>query len=873
MDPPLVGRRDQLGRATELLSQGSSLIVEGEAGVGKSRLLHAIAERAVADGWQVEHIAGSAAASSVPFGAVAHLLPIAPTADRLQLLQLAQRALATRAARGRVLIVVDDAPLLDEGSAALVHHAAAVGGSTVLASVRSGEPVSSSVTALWKDGIADRVELGPLAMPEARQLVETLLGGPASEGLLHSLWRVGRGNPLMIRELVAEGLESGSLVREEAGSWVAVAALRATRLNELLAIRFQGLQPPARELLELVAAGEPLELDLLRAVDRWGDLDELQQRHLVTIRPDGRRVVVATSHPLYGEILRGWSAARGGQEVAAVLASRLTSTGLRRRGDGLRAARWQLTAGESPDPAVALHAAAEALSVFDFPLAEQLATAAAAHQSADRAAAMHLLGRSLLHQHRVEDAERVLSEAMAAAGTDEQLAEVLLARAQNLFYSGHDRRRATEILAWGIAHTGGNARLDLSAEAALYAGALNDFRRALELCQEVLADPDVAEPTRLRAIIVHTLITSLDGRFADTRAWIDQGRRLAEHHRELLPLAPYQLAVNRSLLLWGSGDVDAGIEELDRSLERAVEDNGPVGTLSMTRGMHLVERGDLVAAHLALREATVELQRFDPFGNASMAQYVLAWILSQLGRAEDAGEALVGLPHELADVEVRAVGFAACARAWAAASVGDVEAAGEIARSGGGRALDSTYHLWASVALYQAVRLGAAVRVADLLTASASHVREGLVPTMADHAQALVDGEATLIDAAARDFCTMGARLAAAEAYAQAAGLHSRDGSAIAAGRSATLSQLLQRRCPGAATPGLGARPVAISERETDVAVLALQELSSREIAERLYLSRRTVDNHLGSIYRRLGMHGRDELRVLLTPVCAPDTR
>jgi DNA-binding CsgD family transcriptional regulator len=58
-----------------------------------------------------------------------------------------------------------------------------------------------------------------------------------------------------------------------------------------------------------------------------------------------------------------------------------------------------------------------------------------------------------------------------------------------------------------------------------------------------------------------------------------------------------------------------------------------------------------------------------------------------------------------------------------------------------------------------------------------------------------------------------------------------------------------------------------------DVAVLDRQDLSSREIAERLYLSRRTVDNHLGSIYRQLGMHGRDDLRVLLTPVCPPDPR
>jgi DNA-binding CsgD family transcriptional regulator/tetratricopeptide (TPR) repeat protein len=880
MDPPLVGREHELGRATELLRQASSLIVEGEPGVGKSRLMHAITERVIASGWQVEYIAGSAAASSVPFGAVAHLLPIAPTANRLQLLQQAQRALKGRVTHGRLLIAVDDAPLLDDGSAALVHRVAAVDGLVVLASARSGEPVNSSLTSLWKDGFAQRLELGPLASSEARELVETLLGGPASGELHRSLWRIGRGNPLMVRELVVEGLEAGSIVQGRAGNWGAVAPLQATRLRELLATRFEGLHPPAREMLEIVAVGEPLELDLLldllRELDRRGDLDGLRRRHLVTIRSEGRRTVVTTAHPLYGEMVRAGLSSRRLRAVAATLAASLTETDLRRRGDALRAARWQLDAGRTHggrtlEPEVMIRGAAEALSRFDFSLTERLATAALAHEGADPATAMHLLGRSLLHQNRVEEAERVLSDATGVARTDEQLAQVILARAQNLFYSGYDRSRAAEILEWGVAHIGANATLDLSAEAALYAGAMNDFRRALELCHAVLADRDVADSTRLSAIVVHTLITSLDGRFADTRAWIDEGRRLAERHRFLLPLAPYQLDVNRSLLLWGSGQVDAGIEELDRSLERAVEDNGPVGTVGMARGMQLVERGDLVAAHLALCEATVQLQRFDPFGNAAMAQYVLAWILGQLGRAQDARAALVGLPGELAEVEVRAVSFATCARSWLAASAGDVAAAGQLARAGGGRALDSTYHFWASVALYQAVRLGVAGSVADLLATSASHVREGLVPTMSEHARALVDGDATRIDSAARDFCAMGARLASAEAYAHASGLHARDGSAIAAGRSATRSRLLQRDCPGALTPALRARPAAISDRETDVAVLAVRGLSSREIAERLYLSRRTIDNHLGSIYRRLGVHGRDGLRVLLAPVCPPD--
>ena len=44
------------------------------------------------------------------------------------------------------------------------------------------------------------------------------------------------------------------------------------------------------------------------------------------------------------------------------------------------------------------------------------------------------------------------------------------------------------------------------------------------------------------------------------------------------------------------------------------------------------------------------------------------------------------------------------------------------------------------------------------------------------------------------------------------------------------------------------------------MADLARQGLSSREIADRLYVSTRTVDNHLRKVYAALGISGRHEL-------------
>ena len=55
-----------------------------------------------------------------------------------------------------------------------------------------------------------------------------------------------------------------------------------------------------------------------------------------------------------------------------------------------------------------------------------------------------------------------------------------------------------------------------------------------------------------------------------------------------------------------------------------------------------------------------------------------------------------------------------------------------------------------------------------------------------------------------------------------------------------------------------------LTNREREIALLAADGLASRVIAERLYLSVRTVDNHLARIYTKLGVTNRSELAAAL---------
>ncbi|MFB9368576.1 helix-turn-helix transcriptional regulator [Kitasatospora albolonga] len=69
-----------------------------------------------------------------------------------------------------------------------------------------------------------------------------------------------------------------------------------------------------------------------------------------------------------------------------------------------------------------------------------------------------------------------------------------------------------------------------------------------------------------------------------------------------------------------------------------------------------------------------------------------------------------------------------------------------------------------------------------------------------------------------------------------------------------------------AAAPGPPTVRSPLSDREREVADLAAAGLRSRQIAERLFLSHRTVESHLGNAYRKLGVSSRTALARVLGP-------
>jgi DNA-binding CsgD family transcriptional regulator len=78
----------------------------------------------------------------------------------------------------------------------------------------------------------------------------------------------------------------------------------------------------------------------------------------------------------------------------------------------------------------------------------------------------------------------------------------------------------------------------------------------------------------------------------------------------------------------------------------------------------------------------------------------------------------------------------------------------------------------------------------------------------------------------------------------------------------------LVAKCEGASTAVLSfaSDEAPLTAREREIAILAMRGLSSKEVAEQLVLSVRTVDNHLQRIYRKTGVSRRKDLREILQP-------
>lgn len=298
---PLTGRAEELSLISGLTRRRdgpAGVVLAGAAGVGKTRLareaLAAAEQRGALTRWAV----ATASARTLPLGAFAATLGVVGP-DPARLVRQASDALLAGAGKAGVIVGVDDAHLLDELSAMLVHQLALRRAATVVLTLRTGETAPDAVTALWKDGHLARLELQPLSQDESVTLVEATLGGPVDSVAARRLWTITRGNALYLQQLVDGELESSRL-RQVGGVWQWSGKPELSPgLVELVRARIGELPDAQRDVIEVLAFGEPLGVPLLAGLTDVAALEQVKARGLIEVYPDGRRLQARLAHPLY----------------------------------------------------------------------------------------------------------------------------------------------------------------------------------------------------------------------------------------------------------------------------------------------------------------------------------------------------------------------------------------------------------------------------------------------------------------------------------------------------------------------------------------------------------------------------------------------
>ncbi|MEV4528569.1 helix-turn-helix transcriptional regulator [Streptosporangium sp. NPDC049304] len=199
------------------------------------------------------------------------------------------------------VLVVDDAHLLDDSSAALVLRLALKGRTRLLVTVREGVPVPRDVSRLWEEGLLPRMTLALLGESECGELLSRAVGGYVDALTVRRLHRASRGDLRLLRELVV-AVHAGGDLSHVSGTWTwrGVPPMTA-RARELVEETIRDVGGDEREVLELIASGRPLKLVTPGAGVTCGVLERLRARGLVTVDD---RFSIRLVHPLHGPVLR-----------------------------------------------------------------------------------------------------------------------------------------------------------------------------------------------------------------------------------------------------------------------------------------------------------------------------------------------------------------------------------------------------------------------------------------------------------------------------------------------------------------------------------------------------------------------------------------
>lgn len=853
-DWPLLRREPEFAALHAALTEPTrtaGVVVVGEAGVGKTTLARDVTGSLPN---RVRWVAGTASSRSIPLGSFTYLVGPGTTRDPTSYLAAARDALT---ADPDTVLGVDDAHLLDDLSATLVLQLALEGSVPMVANLRAKEPVPDAITSLWKDRYLRRIDLRPFTKEQCVELVERVLGGPVEGLSADVMWQDSGGNALFLRNLVEGAVEAGTL-RQVRGIWqLRGPAVVRDELAALVDERLERLPDDVAHALGLLAICEPLDLDTLIGLAGAPAVESAERRGLIRITDDREVSEVQFNQLLLSDVMRRRLGVAAARRLRGELVRALAAKPVRGAGERIRLAELTLDSDTHVGVDTLVAAADDAIALTDVTLAERLARAAVDRGGGP--AAGELLARSLLWQGRSAEADLALSAYDPEAMDEPGLLRWGAVRVVNRQLSAGDAVAADEVLELlrqRIRDPGLSLVVDGLAAASL--ALQNRLDEAADLSGRVLASPAASPDAVGWAVVGGGFAWAFTGHGDRVAAVAEHGRRIERQVDGVLRHLMTYAEVSALVL---AGEFDAADKRLaDDGQFYSTRQYLDWGLANMAAGSVDLARGRFAAAASRM-EQTVAALTNESAAWWSVPRMWLAQAYCGLGRAEAAAATIAEL-HSRAGAH-RAVfrpqlriieAWLAAAQQNTSGAIAAATEAADLARQSGQRAIEM-------LALHHAARFGDRNGLARLVEVAGT-VDGRLAPAHGAYGAALRDRDPAGLCAASEQFEGLGALLSAADAAAQAAELFRARDDRRRATEAAVRAARIAEAAGGMWSPALAAaaRPLPLTTRERDVAKLVAAGLTSREIAQRLSLSARTVEGHVMHACTKLGVPDRRAL-------------
>lgn len=358
-------------RTLDLLRKpdGLGVIITGDRGVGKSALGRQVISM-LGEEVHTLQLRGAASGVMTPYGCLSFMLARLPQASLGSPTAILHglSSLIRNDAEGREsFILLDNAGALDELSTGVLVNVVKTAGARIVAIAQRASDLPADFYSLISSGHLEEVHLSALSEAETAQALREVLGNRIAGDLAHQLHQFVGGRPTLLQAVITEQIDKGNLVLT-GSEW----SLRnelildgRSALEEIVRARYSRSTPAARQVIDMLSCARRLPLAKLAAVVGPNVLADMEDTGQILVDRTGRHLV-SLGDQYVGDAVRNWLTPERRLALRDMVPghspeelSQLTVEDL------LAYAAWTYDCQAELDPAHALASAQAAVQLFD----------------------------------------------------------------------------------------------------------------------------------------------------------------------------------------------------------------------------------------------------------------------------------------------------------------------------------------------------------------------------------------------------------------------------------------------------------------------------------------------------------------------------